>query len=289
MRHIVVRALKEIGLVDATFLEAADGAQALRTIREARPDLVVSDFNMPEMSGMELLRALAAEPACPRFGFVTSEASPQVQQEAHEAGACFVITKPFTASTLGEALLPVLSQLGRRTLAMDDDLPEPSLNAGTGFPKAAQVAGMLHGLLRRAVTASPAPPIPLPPRDGRTIVEYRRDGGDPAVACGIFDVPFAARAGAAFSLIPALAAAEMIVSRRLTDVVAENLHEVLNVMSRLLDSGGSARISLGPIHRPGEPLARELAARIAKPGARIDLCVEIAGYGKGNLTLLSLG
>jgi len=104
MRSIVMRAVKAAGYQDSSFREAADGAEALAAIRARAPDLVLSDWNMPEMTGILLLRALRAEGNAVRLGFVTSESDPGMRDEALRAGALFVITKPFTPDAVRSAL-----------------------------------------------------------------------------------------------------------------------------------------------------------------------------------------
>jgi two-component system chemotaxis response regulator CheY len=109
MRSIVTRAVKAAGFEAASFAEATNGAEALAAIRAATPDLVVADWNMPEMTGIELLRALRAEGNGVKVGFVTSEADPGMKATAMESGAFFFVTKPFTPEAMKEALRPVRS------------------------------------------------------------------------------------------------------------------------------------------------------------------------------------
>lgn len=108
MRQIVIRTLRQAGLHGLEVVEATNGVEALRAVRDECPDLVLSDWNMPEMTGIELLQALRAHGDRTPFGFVTSEGSQQMRERAHEAGATFVVAKPFTAETFAEALTPVL-------------------------------------------------------------------------------------------------------------------------------------------------------------------------------------
>lgn len=106
MRMIVARTLKQAGH-GADLAEACDGAEALAAIRASRPDLVVSDWNMPEMTGIELLRALRQDGIDVPFGFVTSETTAEMREQAIHAGAQFLIAKPFTAEDFGGALAAV--------------------------------------------------------------------------------------------------------------------------------------------------------------------------------------
>jgi two-component system chemotaxis response regulator CheY len=99
MRQIVTRTLRQAGFGDHDLLEAADGRQALDLTIQETPDLVISDWNMPELraSGNDV-----------KFGFVTSECTPEMQQQAAGAGAAFFIVKPFTAERFDEVFSPIL-------------------------------------------------------------------------------------------------------------------------------------------------------------------------------------
>lgn len=108
MRQIVSRTLRQAGFDGHDVVEATNGREALDVIASEEPDLVLSDWNMPEMSGIELLRALRAQGTGVPFGFVTSEGSPEMREKAHAAGALFLIAKPFTADAFKEALDPVI-------------------------------------------------------------------------------------------------------------------------------------------------------------------------------------
>jgi two-component system chemotaxis response regulator CheY len=104
MRMMVKRVIGQIGLKDVTFSEAGNGREAFEAIRADPPDLVLSDWNMPEMSGIELLRALNEARVKVPFGFVTSEHTAELREEAILAGSRFLITKPFTPDVFSEAI-----------------------------------------------------------------------------------------------------------------------------------------------------------------------------------------
>ena len=92
-------------------IEAADGAQGLAMAQSKRPDLVITDLNMPTMNGLELIRTLRKQPTLTGLPivFLTTESSEAVKQEAKSAGATGWITKPFRP----EQLLAVLAKLVR--------------------------------------------------------------------------------------------------------------------------------------------------------------------------------
>lgn len=108
MRQIVIRTLRQAGY-DWDVREAADGAEALEAVRADEPDVVLSDWNMPNMNGIDLLRRMRAEGYATPFGFVTSEGSPEMRAQAEAAGALFLIAKPFTPDAFREVIDPVLA------------------------------------------------------------------------------------------------------------------------------------------------------------------------------------
>jgi len=108
MRMIVTRTLRQAGFNGHDIVEATNGQEALNAIETDNPDLVLSDWNMPEMTGIELLTRLRTSGCEVPFGFVTSETSPAMRERAATAGAMFLIAKPFSADDFETALASVL-------------------------------------------------------------------------------------------------------------------------------------------------------------------------------------
>ena len=110
MRMIIQRAIRQAGYRSITVAEADNGLQALEKLRGESPKLIVSDWNMPEMSGIDLLNQLRATENMIPFGFITSESSKGIKELALNSGATFLISKPFTPEDVQEALLPILGE-----------------------------------------------------------------------------------------------------------------------------------------------------------------------------------
>ena len=108
MRMLVQRALRQAGFRNLVIGEAESGIQALDVLRRNTPKLILSDWNMPEMSGIEFLKRLRADSVMIPFGFITSEASAEIKSIAAENGARFLITKPFSPESVESALAPIL-------------------------------------------------------------------------------------------------------------------------------------------------------------------------------------
>ncbi len=110
MRRIVRNLLKEIGFGNAE--EAEDGAVALNMLKASKFDFVVSDINMPNMNGFELLKNIRADDALKTVPvlMVTAEAKKEDIVLAAQTGANGYIVKPFTKATLEEKVQKILQK-----------------------------------------------------------------------------------------------------------------------------------------------------------------------------------
>jgi two-component system chemotaxis response regulator CheY len=111
MRRIVRGLLKEMGCHNAD--EAEDGAVALSMLKQQKYDFVVSDINMPNMNGFDLLKAVKAEDSLKHIPvlMVTAEARKEDIVMAAQSGAAGYIVKPFTKATLEEKVQKILQKL----------------------------------------------------------------------------------------------------------------------------------------------------------------------------------
>lgn len=111
MRRIVRNLLKELGYTNAD--EAEDGAVALQKLKTGGFDFVVSDWNMPNMDGLQLLQAVRADAALKHLPvlMITAEAKKENIIAAAQSGASGYIVKPFTAATLNEKLVKIFEKL----------------------------------------------------------------------------------------------------------------------------------------------------------------------------------
>ncbi len=112
MRRIVRNLLKELGFVNVQ--EAEDGVVALKILHGEKFDFVVSDWNMPNMTGIELLQAIRADATLKHLPvlMVTAEAKRENIIAAAQAGASGYVVKPFTAATLDEKLKKIFATMG---------------------------------------------------------------------------------------------------------------------------------------------------------------------------------
>jgi two-component system chemotaxis response regulator CheY len=102
MRKIILRSLQAVGVGDTT--EAADGAEAVSMFKPGEFDLVLTDWNMPGKTGLEVVQEIRAQDANVPIIMVTTEAEKGRVMQAIQAGVSDYLVKPFTADTLREKL-----------------------------------------------------------------------------------------------------------------------------------------------------------------------------------------
>jgi len=107
---IIQRAIRQAGYRSLAVGESENGVPALEKLRTEQPKLILSDWNMPEMSGIDFLMQVRAEQNMVPFGFITSETSSGIKEIAMRSGATFLISKPFTPEDVQNALSPILGR-----------------------------------------------------------------------------------------------------------------------------------------------------------------------------------
>ena len=109
MRRIVKNILSGLGFTNV--VEAEDGSQGLAAVLEGGVDCIISDWNMPNMMGVDFLRAIRMNPDTQTIPFlmVTAESNKENITEAVQAGVTNYVVKPFTAETLEQKLQSIFS------------------------------------------------------------------------------------------------------------------------------------------------------------------------------------
>lgn len=112
MRRIIKNLLRDLGFTNTS--EADDGSTALPMLQNGRFDFLITDWNMPGMSGIDLLRAVRADEKLKTMPIlmVTAEAKRDQIIEAAQAGVNGYVVKPFTAAALKEKIEKIFERVG---------------------------------------------------------------------------------------------------------------------------------------------------------------------------------
>jgi hypothetical protein len=143
-------------------------------------------------------------------------------------------------------------------------------------------------LCGKACRAKSSGPLPLPPRIPVVLAEYNNDQGN-TDALVILDLSVASSAGAALSLFPKNVVADCVRSGQLTESIAENVREIFNVITGLLNSRSEApHVTLGNVCLPPAKVAPEVWKKWLPPSGRLDLDVSLEGYESGKMAIIQV-
>lgn len=155
----------------------------------------------------------------------------------------------------------------------------------TYLPATKEIRDLLGDLLDKGVDVRPGPPFAITDRNPASVAVYVDDSLlIRAVIC--FDLALSAYAGAALALVPATLAEQAVEERNLPAQITETLHEVLNIAAALFNADGAPHMKLHAMHPVGTPMPPDIRARSQVLGRRIDLWVDVAGYGTGRLAVV---
>lgn len=153
------------------------------------------------------------------------------------------------------------------------------------LPQPKQLKDLLVELLDRDVTLTPATPFAPAPDTAASIAVYVDDQLRIS-ALIVCDLAFSAHAGAAIGLIPPGGAQAAIDDGKITDTIAENLYEVLNIAASMFNVAGADHLRLHALHPAGPPIDPQLRISALTLGRREDLTVDVAGYGAGAVSVV---
>ncbi|WP_018685582.1 hypothetical protein [Actinokineospora enzanensis] len=152
------------------------------------------------------------------------------------------------------------------------------------LPVPKQVRDVLSDLLGRDVTVNITDP---PSADAPAVAVYVRGTGMTLHGVIGFDLPLAANAAASVGLVPPGGAAACVEDGELSPLLKDNLGEVCNILSGLFHQEGGPHVRFHKLHTPVADVPGDVRSHLAALGSRLDLTVEIAGYGKGTMSIVA--
>lgn len=155
----------------------------------------------------------------------------------------------------------------------------------TYLPAAMEVRELFEGLLGREVTVRPSAPLAPGPATPASIGVYVDDSLlITAVTCA--DLALSAHAAACLGMLPVSASLAAIADGALDEDLGDTFYEVLNIAASMFNVPGADHVRLHAMHPAGRDLPLDAQARALTLGRRLDLEVDVAGYGSGRLSLV---
>lgn len=153
------------------------------------------------------------------------------------------------------------------------------------LPNEKDVRDLLAGLLGKQVALQPGDPVHTAAVDLFTVAVYATNGLK-TVAVVAIDLPLSAYLGAGLAMMPAAGAKEAIEAKSLHEDLMENLHEVLNVGASMFNRKDAPHVKLYKVYAPGESLPGDVRGWLSQRGGRLDLAIDVPGYGTGGFTVV---
>lgn len=287
VQTIIKRILANTGYKDSELRTASTGEEALALLGDWTPNLVLTDWHMPGMTGLELLQAIRQSSGDEiQVGFVTTESSARHVEEAYRNGAAFVVTKPFTQETLQQAVLTVLQDGASAERAIQAAERE-SLPLPTRFNPDTRVIQKLLGLSSIVCHIEPMAPIPVDRLALPYLIGiYSHPQSKALEAVCLLDLNAACILGGSLAGFSPAAIHSAIASATLSREMYENAAAFLADLSGMISAGkGGSPLALGTSHLVQKPFEK-LYSLWRQNNGRADFSLSFPGLGDGFIALL---
>lgn len=284
IQAIIRRAILHCGYEPVEVKTALDGEQALDIMETFVPDLVITDWHMPKVSGLEMVQALRQMGhANIRVGFVTTEKTPALLDQAISNGAMFILHKPFDDAELAAAVVSSVKDLAKHVPAPPaagqkkdaEPVTEPALHK--------QLQATLGNIPFRLVAHDPMTVEKLPPNN--LLGLYVGAGHKGVYAIGVMDgnAICMVGGGASRKLPPEVRAA--MESGQPDETMMTKANEFMRAVAQCLTETadpGPVTVSLAKASIVKNTFAK-LSEVLAQTGRRSDFRIAIPGYGEGRM------
>jgi CheY-like chemotaxis protein len=306
IQAIIRRAVTKCGFEPIEIKTALDGEQALDIIEQFVPDLIITDWHMPKVSGLELVQALRQlGHSKVRVGFVTTEKNPAMLDQAISNGALFILHKPFDDKELAEVVMASVKDLAKpvHPESTPEPVSAPAVPVVAPEPEPApapppakvdmgpvaevalqqQLQALLGNLPFRLIAGDKLTQDRLTPNN--LLGLYGCSAIKGAYAVGVLDANAVCMVGggAARKGPPEVRAA--MDAGQPTGAMLEQATEFLHAMARsLTETSGQAGATVSLVRSSMvKSNFAKLMEILAQPGRRSDFRVSIPGYGEGRM------
>ncbi|MEH6625380.1 MAG: response regulator [Motiliproteus sp.] len=291
MQTIVRRGLEKAGYQNLVTRIASDGNEALDIIRVWEPNLVLSDWHMPGMNGMELLSALNREMLSINVGFVTTETSSNCINQAMTDGAKFFVHKPFDFDDLYEAIVPFIPQhkADNNGQALQQEQQPKKDATNILLPSASAFSKVINGFSDAEIFVEPIDPVPLYQENFPYLLGLFSDHSEQVVrAVCVLDIHSASIISGALLNRKSEGVRQSIASKVLSKEMVGACKRVYGLTSAMMRNNATGK----DLHLLGTNVVTQPFAKLDmlfnKPASqRVDFEIGVSGYGQGNVTIVA--
>jgi len=291
MQTIIRRSLEKAGYKDNDFKMAADGVQALEFIRDWEPDLVISDWHMPNMTGIELLKEIQTQMLNLKVGLITTETDPKCIVEAKEAGALFVLHKPFELAEFQRTILPIVQgSVEGEDLLNSYDSTEDKTQYDLQLPSLPSLNKILDGFTIKDIDIKKVTPKEIDYSKLPYVMALFNDHEQDTIkAICIMDINAAVILGCAFDNESGDVFKKTLKSKSLNKKHLDNNKRLLKMVSALFyNPVNQQNLDLKSVHTIAKPFDRLDKLGGTSADKRIDISLSAKDYGEGQMILMAV-
>lgn len=291
MQTIIRRSLEKAGYKDNDFKMAGDGKVALDLIREWEPDLVLTDWHMPNMTGIELLQEMRTQMLDIKVGLITTETDPKRIVEAKEAGAMFVLHKPFDMKEFQRSILPVVQgSVEGEEILTNHDATLDTTNYELQLPTVPALSKILDGFTVKDVKVEGVKATEIDYSRLPYIMSLFCDHSQDVIkAVCILDIYAAVILGCAFDNVAPQDVKQLLEYKTIDKGNLDNVKRILKMVSALFyDPKNQQNLDFKSLHTIPKPFDRLDKLGATSEDKRVDIKLSVDGYGDGRMILMAV-
>jgi len=283
IQAIVRRAIHNCGYDPIEIQTAADGSIALDIIDTFKPDLIITDWHMPKVSGLELLQALRQMGHKKlRLGFITTEKTPELLEQAISNGALFILHKPFDDAELVEVVTAAVQDLAKK---LSTEPPPPTvISSDQPVPVEAlqQLIGTALGNLPFRLIAN-RKMVKENLTTNNLLGLYSKAEHKGVYVIGVMDANTVCMLGGGIARQSPMEVRTAMASGQPTDLMLTKATEFLRLVAPCMAQ--TAGLAVGAVTLAKSSVVKNTFAKLnevlGQPGLRSDFRLSIPGYGEG--------
>lgn len=290
MQAIIRLNLERAGYKGNEFQAASDGVAALKVIEDWQPDIVLTDWHMPNMTGLELIKAIQERGLTLKIGLLTTETNPQLLDEAMEAGALFVLHKPFELEELEQTLTPFIGGSSSKKAIKKSKGVASEKQQSVALPSIAALNKLAQGMLSKAVSVERSSSLAINYNHLPYVISLFCSSDHTSIkAMSVMDIRAAAMLCCLQESNPKKAMEKIQKTKALTDEQQQRLEGLMGAVSTLFVYPSSREtLEVKGVHvvaKQSEQLDRLGATSKDK---RLDLVLKVDQLGEGQVILMAV-
>lgn len=291
MQFIIKRSLAKSGYMNNEFQVAEDGVQALGLIEDWQPDIVITDWHMPNMTGFELIKEVKSRELDVKIGLLTTETDSSLIKQAKQAGAIFVLHKPFEDRELQALLMPLLGDSDDAADAFIDtklkddvvthELQLPSIAALNKFARSSSIKNL--SVERSSNLTLNYDHLPY------VIALFSNEALTLSKAMCILDIRAAAILSYSFEADSEIKVAQLIESKKLDKTRLDNITKIMVALGGLFhDPNNQEHLELKGLHVISKQDGRLDKISLTAKKRRLDLVIKSDMIGEGQIIFMAV-